>query len=166
MIKRDWRFTEDGDIELGSPRGNMAGELLYVNRFGEESIDPAEGQLIRDVALHVQENVTKQTIRNRLKTDAPDWFHHPKMGGNLSDLIGEPNTRATGEKGVQLIKEAISYASYINVDKINVRPVPVSSATILFYIEIKDSTELNLEYPVLFDLDHGILSEYRVEEGE
>jgi phage baseplate assembly protein W len=114
----------------------------------------------------VQENVTKQTIRNRLKTDAPDWFHHPKMGGNLSDLIGEPNTRATGEKGVQLIKEAISYASYINIDKINVRPVPVSSATILFYIEIKDSTELNLEYPVLFDLDHGILSEYKVVEGE
>lgn len=162
MIRRDWRFTPDGDIELGSPQMNTEGQFIYVNRFGDISTDASEGEPVRDIALHSQKNVIKQVLRNRLLTDAPDWLHHPDMGGNLSDLVGEPNTRATGQKGADLIKSAITYQSYINPDSVNVRPVPVNNTTILFYIELKDDTGFDLEYPVLFDLEHGVLSEYQI----
>ena len=162
MIRRDFRFSEDGDIQLGAPRTNTAGEILYVDAFGEESTDPSSGQMIRDIALHVEENVLKQTSRNRLKTDAPDWFHHPLLGGNLSDLIGESNTRATGEKGVQLIIDALTYEDYFSLDQLNVRAVPVNASTILFYVEVKETTDIGMEYPVLFDLDSGLMSEYKV----
>jgi phage baseplate assembly protein W len=166
MIKRDWRFSEDGDIELGSHKVNGEGNLIYVNRFGDISTDPAEGMPVRDIALHSQTNVIKQVLRNRLKTDSPDWFHHPEMGGNLSDLVGEPNTRATGQKGVELITNALSYDGYINTDNINVRPVPVSSSVILFLIELKNIEGFDMDYPVLFDLEQGVLTEYEVPKEE
>lgn len=160
-MQRDFRLTEDGDLQLGSPRVNEAGELLYINRFGEENTN-ADGELIRDFTLAVSMNSTKQVMSNRLRTDAPDWMHHPTMGGNLSDLVGEPNTRETGERGVALIKEALMYEEFISADVLNVRAVPVSPTTILFYIEIKEDNQIELTYPLLFNLEHGILSEYEV----
>jgi len=163
MIRKDWRFTEDGDIELGPPKTNDQGQLLYINRFGEVSTDPAEGgHLISDIPLFIDVDAMKQVVKNRIRTDAPDWMLHPKMGGNLSDLVGEPNTRATGEKGEALLREAILYQGFISSEALNVRAVPVNPETILFYIEIKEETEVPVAYPVLFNLEHGILSEYEV----
>ena len=166
MIRRDCRFSEEGDLELGSQKINSNGELLYINNFGVISTDPSAGTPLRDIALHSQRNVIKQNLRGRLKTDNPDWFHHDEIGANLSDLIGEPNTKTTGLKGAEAIKASISYGNYIGIDNINVRPVPVNHSTILFYIELKDNSGLDIEYPVLFDLESGILTEYEIPKKE
>ena len=86
----------------------------------------------------------------------------PKMGGNLSDLAGEPNTRETANRGVALIMDAITYDNYINPNEISVRAVPVSATSILFYIELEDITGTEIEYPLMFDLEHGLLTEYEL----
>lgn len=162
MIRRDWRFSEEGDLELGSPRFNENGELIYVDIYGNISTDPAEGIPVQDIARHSERNVIKQVLRNRLLTDAPDWYHHPDMGGNLSDLTGEPNTRETANRGVALITNAIAYDNYINPSELSVRAVPISATSILFYIELEDITGTEVEYPLLLDLEHGLLTEYEL----
>ncbi|MFE7817778.1 hypothetical protein COJ01_16985 [Priestia megaterium] len=160
-MKVDFRFSSEGDLELGSPSFNDLGELLYVNPLGEVSTDSSEGELIRDIPLQVSYLSEKQVIINRLRTDNPDWLLHPEIGANLSDLVGLPNTRATGEKGRELIENSLTSDGFINISDLTVRPVPISSSEILFHITVKRNTT-DLVMPVLFDLSHGLLTEYEV----
>jgi hypothetical protein len=162
IIRRDFRMTDDGDLALGSERRDADGNILYVNRFGEESTDPSQGQTIRDMTVASQKNAIKQVLRNRLMTDAPDWYHYPDMGGNMSDLIGEPNTRATAQLGVDNIMKMITYDNYLSPSDVSVKPIPVDTTTILFYIELQKGNDVNMDYPVLFDLDTGLMSEYEL----
>ncbi|MEC3459872.1 hypothetical protein [Bacillus thuringiensis] len=103
----------------------------------------------------------KQVILNRLRTDNPDRFIHQDIGADLSELIGLPNTRETGELGKSLIEKSLTSDKFIPPSDLSVRPVPVSSSEILFYITVRrKATDLVL--PVLFNLEHGLLSEYEV----
>ena len=160
-MKVDFRFSPEGDLVLGAPSYNDFGELLYVDAAGEISTEEADGELIRDIAMQVSSLVDKQVIINRLKTDDPDWVLHPDIGSNLSDLIGLPNTRETGDLGVELIERSLCGDGYINETNLSVRPVPVSSEEILFYITVNFVTG-DLVLPILYNLEHGILSEYEV----
>lgn len=155
-------MTEEGDLIMGSPKTDEDGKLLYVDMFGDRTTDASRGTLIRDIPLHVAENAEKQVIHNRLKTDAPDWFLHPDIGGNLSELIGEPNTRATGDKGVEMIRQTLIYDGFVTENNLSVRAVPVDARTIIFYVEVKNDSEIETFYPLVFNLEHGILSEYEV----
>ncbi|PFB64451.1 hypothetical protein COK00_12255 [Bacillus cereus] len=160
-MKVDFRFTSEGDLELGSPSYNDFDELLYVDSVGNISTDSSEGLLIRDIPLQVSYLSEKQVILNRLRTDNPDWFIHKDIGADLSELIGLPNTRETGELGKSLIEKSLTSDKFILPSDLNVRPVPVSSSEILFYITVRRKAA-DLVMPVLFDLEHGLLSEYEV----
>ncbi|MFE4029156.1 hypothetical protein ACFX4N_23665 [Priestia sp. YIM B13551] len=160
-MKVDFRFSAEGDLELGSPSVNEDGELLYINSVGEISTDSSEGELIRDIPLQVSYLSEKQVILNRLRTDNPDWVLHPEIGPSLSDLIGMPNTRVTGLAGKEAIEKSLTYDGFISIDDLTVRPVPVTSNEILFYLTVKRKTT-DLVMPVLFDLTHGLLTEYEV----
>ncbi|TNP18937.1 hypothetical protein FHY73_14605 [Bacillus tropicus] len=160
-MKVDFRFTSEGDLELGSPSYNDFDELLYVDSVGNISTDSSEGLLIRDIPLQVSYLSEKQVILNRLRTDNPDWFIHKDIGADLSELIGLPNTRETGELGKSLIEKSLTSDKFILPSDLNVRPVPVSSSEILFYITVRRKAA-DLVVPVLFDLEHGLLSEYEV----
>ncbi|MES9681813.1 hypothetical protein ABWK22_02610 [Gottfriedia acidiceleris] len=160
-MKVDFRFTADGDLELGSPSFNEFGELLYINSIGEISTDDTDGEMIRDVPLQVSYLSEKQVIKNRLQTDNPDWLLHPEIGADLSELIGLPNTRETGELGKSLIEKSLTDDGFISKGDLDVRPVPVSSSEILFYLTVKRKAG-DLVMPVLFNLEHGLLTEYEV----
>lgn len=160
-MKVDFRFTEEGDLELGSPSFNEFGELLYVNPLGDVTTESTEGELIRDIPLQVSYLSEKQVIINRLKTDNPDWLLHKEIGGDLSELIGLPNTRQTGQIGRELIEKSLTSDGFIGLKDLIVRPVPISSSEILFHITLKRKTT-DLVIPVLFNLEHGLLREYEV----
>lgn len=160
-MKVDFRFTPEGDLEVGSPSVNDLGELLYVNLAGDVSTDSSEGELIRDIPLQVSYLSDKQVILNRLRTDNPDWVLHPDIGPSLSDLVGLPNVRETGDKGVAAIEESLTYDNFVAKNDLNVRAVPVSSTEILFHITVKRRTS-ELVLPVLLNLTHGLLTEYEV----
>ncbi|MEX3713570.1 hypothetical protein ABFV99_14295 [Cytobacillus horneckiae] len=160
-MKVDFRFSPEGDIELGSPAVNEFGELLYVDSAGEITTDSAEGNLIRDIPLQVSYLSEKQVILNRIKTDNPDWYLHSEIGADLSELIGLPNTRETGQKGREMIERCLTYDQFISPNSLSIRPVPVSPTEILFYISVSRKAS-DLVIPVLFDLTHGIINEYEV----
>ena len=157
----DWMFTEDGDLDLGAPKMDENGAILYKHYDGTIDTEPGEdGKEIRDLAYSRGFETEKQIIINRLKTDAPDWFHHPLMGGNLSDLIGEPNTRETGELGANLILAALTYRGLYNSGQLSVRPIPISAQEIMFMVTISRNYDTAIRVPIVFDLEHGVLSEY------
>ncbi|MGH1211616.1 hypothetical protein ACQVWG_00375 [Bacillus cereus] len=160
-MKVDFRFSSEGDLELGSPSYNDYDELLYIDSVGNISTDSSEGLLIRDIPLQVSYLSEKQVILNRLRTDNPDWFIHREIGADLSELIGLPNTRETGDLGKSLIEKSLTGDKFLLPGDLNVRPVPVNSSEILFYITVRRKIA-DLVIPVLFNLEHGLLSEYEV----
>ena len=162
-MRIDWAFSEEGDLVLSDPLVDDQGNVLYIHTDGTIDTEQGEdGKPIRDIGYSYGLEAEKQVIYNRLKTDAPDWYLHPLMGGNLSDLIGEPNRRETGEKGARLIMEALTYEGLYHPSQIDVRPVPVSPSEILFLITITGADGEFFHFPVVFDLNHGVLNFYEV----
>lgn len=160
-MKIDWGLTDDGDLQLGAPKLTEDGLKLY--KHGDGSIDTEigfDGRELRDVALSKGISAERQNIMSRLKTDSPDWFHHPNMGGNLSDLIGEPNTKRTGQRGAILIETALTYRGLYDINQVNVRPVPVSEKEIMFLVTISKYRKEPYQIPVVFNLEHGLLKIY------
>jgi hypothetical protein len=161
MAKIDWSFTEDGDIMLGEPQTDTDGKILYKHKDGSVDTEKGEdGKEIRDLDVSYDLDAEKQTIFNRLRTDSPDWYHYPTMGGNLTDLIGEPNTRETGNKGAALITAALTYGGLYSATQVNVRAVPISQNELLFLIEISKTLTGVFRLPLTFNLETGLMDEY------
>lgn len=163
MNQRDWEFTEDGDLMSGDPKTDIEGSIIYLHMDGTESTENDEGSKpIRDIGYVSSEDAELQIVRNRLRTDAPDWYHHPSMGGNMTDLIGEPNTRETGAVGAEHIFNALIYGNLYDRSQVTVRPVPISHTEILFMIEIEKFRE-TFRFPFIFSLEKGMLDYYEVQ---
>jgi len=164
MAKIDWAFSEDGDLVLGDPAVNESGEVLYKHLDGTIDTDKREdGKEHRDIGTVYDLEAEQQTIMNRLRTDSPDWYHHPSMGGNLTDLIGEPNTRETGQLGAQYITNALLYRGLYNISQISVRPIPISVDELLFMITIVKFNNDVLRLPLTFNLQSGLMDIYEPE---
>lgn len=161
-MKVDFRFTDEGDLELGSPEYDKFDQLLYVDSVGDTSTEPGDGELIRDIPLQVSYMSDKQVILNRLKTDNPDWLIHPEIGADLVELVGEPNTRETALKGVELIRNSLCNDGFLDWDDVEVKPVPISPSEILFYLKITFRSEV-MVLPILYDIEHGLMTQYEVE---
>ena len=162
MAKIDWGFTEDGDIELGEPRMDGQGLVLYKHLDGIVDTDKREdGKEIRDIGTVYDLDAEKQVIINRLRTDSPEWYHHPGMGGNLTDLIGEPNTKETGAIGARYIYKALTYGGLYNGIQLNIRPVPLSIEEIVFMIDIVRFDNEVVRLPLTFNLQTGLMDFYQ-----
>ena len=161
MVKIDWAMTEDGDLALGDPEINQQGEILYKHIDGTIDTDKGEdGKEFRDIGIAYDLEAEKQVVLNRIRTDAPDWFHHPAMGGNLTDLIGEPNTRETGLRGVAFIEKALTYKGLYHTTQLSVRPVPISPSEIVFLIDISKYNSPVFRLPLVFNLESGLMDIY------
>jgi hypothetical protein len=154
-------MTEEGDLVLGAPKFDEEGRLLYVKPNGEETADETEGALIRDVQMATNIFAEKQIIYNRLMSSKGDWFLYQNMGASLETLIGQPNTRETGQKGANMIIEALTYDSFLTESELRVRPVPLSATEILFYIEIIKA-DASFPIPLVLDLEIGVMRKYEV----
>lgn len=167
-MKIDFRMSEDGDLVLGEQLLNEQGELLYRDpaRLSGYTTEVTETTIpMRDMGVAYGDEVDMQLVRFRLKTDAPDYAVHPTLGGNLSDLIGEPNTRATMERGKALIYEALTYDKALSVDSVIVNGIPYEQDKILYMVRLVREGRQEVRIPLLFDLEVGILNEYEVEEA-
>jgi hypothetical protein len=83
------------------------------------------------------------------------------MGGNLTDLIGEPNTRDTANKGVAYIEDALTFNQLYDSSQVSVRPIPISQNEILFVIEISRLLTGVFRLPLIFNLETGLMDEYQ-----
>ncbi len=82
----------------------------------------------------------------RLMTSMMDFTLYPTLGADLEQLIGMPQTEATGEYGRQLILTALNREGRFNGLPIDVKAVPVSLQGIRFdiYITAGSRTEMLL----------------------
>lgn len=75
----------------------------------------------------------RQDISNRSRTQSGDWRSHPKIGGDLELLEGEPNSRETANKGVQQLLSTLTYDGRFAAGDVTVRAVPTSIYEIQYY---------------------------------
>jgi hypothetical protein len=162
MAKIDFSISEDGDLIPGAPKVDPEdNKILYyypdTDTVGKDNFrGSVEGKMICDMAYTTGRMAIKQIIMNRLKTDAPDWYHHPQMGGNLSDLIGEPNTSNTGNLGAQYIAGALTYGRMFAPEQIYVKATPISAEEIMFFITINIDDREPYRLPIVFNLNYGL----------
>jgi hypothetical protein len=161
MVKFDWAFTEDGDLSLGDPKKDEVGQTLYLHQDGSVDTDKREdGKEIRDLGVLEDIEAEKQIVFNRLRTDSPDWYHHPTMGGNLTDLIGEPNTQATANRGIAYITAALTYKNLYNNNQLSIRAVPIAVDKLVFMIDILKFGSKVTRLPLVFNLETGLMDFY------
>ncbi len=133
----------EGDIITTPCRVDDEGNKIYVDC----GIDDNGNQVLKemkDIALISDISWFKQVVYNRIKTQNPDWYHHPTIGANLEDLIGEQNTRANADIGSYNILKSLTYDGFINPKDANIRSVPVDSNNIIYFIRISNPYTITL----------------------
>ncbi|MEW6769997.1 MAG: hypothetical protein AB1330_01205 [Bacillota bacterium] len=91
----------------------------------------------------------------RIRTDAPDWFHHPSLGASLGDLYGEPNTQETASLGMARIKEALCFDGYFSPHEVSVEAVPDFDGVHFFVHIVSEDEERPLVYQVKVEFVPG-----------
>lgn len=138
------------DFKMSLPSNTSdGGDLVFTETYEDEN-----GELITDLAVASGEDEIAQLVYTVVRTQAPDFSLHPALGGNLEDLIGMPNIRATGEIGAQKIAAALSGLPLLANYTIDVKAAPASKEQILFLINVTNGTT-NYVFPVSFDLSRG-----------
>lgn len=161
VSKVDFGFSDEGDLVLGDQVVNQEGELLFIDEDNNvTTIESSSTKPLRDMSYAYGNHSEKIVIQNRLKTENPDWYLHPTIGADLSDIIGEPNTKEVGDRGAQLIKRALTYDGYYKQQEVQVRAVPVSLNELLFQVKIFKGIGQTKEWPILFNLETGIVNKY------
>lgn len=141
----------DVDLYMSKPSSdNQGGDLGLSAPMLDEN-----GEHVVDLALSYHKDVLKQIVYARVVTQAPDWFIHPKLGGNLEDLIGEPNTRSTAEAGINLINNALTYGDFLKDEEFIVKAIPVNREEVLFIIRVTGLAE-EVVIPIQFNYKYGM----------
>lgn len=134
---------------------------LFFGKNGDLALDPngdtsgTEGDLLYSF---------KQECYNRVRSEYKDWIIHPFLGASLSDLVGEPSSKANAEKGVEKIRGALTLGGFLTSNDINIKYIPVDNHTILYRVTIKIvPTTANkftdeVQVQVLLDFDNKIVS--------
>ncbi len=129
------------------------GDLVFTPIIEQE-----DGSVIGDLALVQGDEAIGQIMDNRIRTQAPEWKLHPDMGGNLTDLIGEPNSRATAEKGEQQIRQTVTFDNLLEDHTLIIKSIPTARDVITFIINAKkpNSTSSGITIVRQFDVNSGI----------
>lgn len=102
-----------------------------------------------DFALTEDYESARQDMTNRIRTQKGDWRSHPGIGSDLELLEGEKNTRETGERGEEQIREALTYDGRFLDQDLSIRAVPVSIEQIDFYtmVDTNDKEPIIIRTP-------------------
>ena len=91
--------------------------------------------------MKVETESLRQDVKNRMKTNNPDWYLHDGIGGDLEDLKGEKNTKETGEAGEDKITDSLLYGDRLNPQDFKIKGVPTAKNEITFYTFINTGAE-------------------------
>lgn len=122
------RYTEQ-DIRFYDKEKKVSGDFMIDETGDFQLTDPYES--------------VRQDVNNRLQTLTGDWRSHARIGSDLEVLEGEPNTRATGERGVRQIHQTLFYDQRVLPTDTTVRAVPIGMDAIHFFVTI-DTPEKEL----------------------
>lgn len=164
----DLKMDEEGDLVFGDQARDANETPLYYTRAmgsGEApqlTTDPEIGAVpVRPLQVVSGESSMLQLVRARLLTENPDWLLYPRVGADLSDLIGKRNTPLTAEEGRALILRALTYDGAFQARELTVEAIPVSRETLLFDIKILRRGSL-YRYALTLSLQMGITNFYEI----
>lgn len=100
----------------------------------------------------------EQTVRICIMTTNPDWYYD-KIGADLEDLLGLPNSRETAEKGKTKIMKAIMMTDVVDPEDIHIEAKPTNRNTITFLVFIRTD---HTDDPMAFRADMELGSDIQV----
>jgi len=93
-----------------------------------------------------------QSIRNEIativKSELLDWELDPTIGANLSDFMGEPNTREVGRQLEDRVETALVSAGVVYPEDVNARVVPIGTHRVLITITVLTIATVNNQLDV------------------
>ena len=105
----DLDFTWDGDLMI-SPTGDL--------------LDTSD-DLLRSI---------RNEIQSVLKSDLGDWREDPSIGADLSDFVGEPNSRQTAQNIQARVESALAQILFLS--DLSVRIIPVNIHQVLIMLSL------------------------------
>lgn len=78
----------------------------------------------------------RQEVQSIVKSEFGDWKAHPTFAANLSEYIGEPNTRTIGKAIEERVKSSIISHGVVKAEDLDVRVLPVHIHQMLILIKI------------------------------
>jgi hypothetical protein len=95
----------------------------------------------------------------RLRTNNPEWWHHPGIGAGLELHMGSPNTRNTANAIKADIESALQDPELVGSDRVSVEVVPVGASSVNVYINV-NTTSSSLELlKLVIDYNTGVVVE-------
>lgn len=165
-MRMDFQMTADGDLALGPQETDNEGRPLYFDS-GIASSVPSPEYNERSVPVRTMGTVygieaEMQTAWTRLRSETTSWALHETLGADLSDLIGEKNTRETAERGLRKIRDALARDGAFNDIDHEVNVFPYGRNELVFVLTVRQFGE-EIRLPLRLDLEVGILDRYEVE---
>jgi hypothetical protein len=131
--------------------GNFNDIDLFITKDGDLALN-TNG----DLALVKDINYVAQTVHNRLRSVAEDWFYD-KSGANIEEYIGLPNTEDNAIELAKQIGEALTKDRFCDSDDLAIIGKPVTASIV--YIGVYIKTEFQSK-PLGFILELDYLNEF------
>jgi hypothetical protein len=131
--------------------GNFRDVDLFISKDGDLLLN-SEG----DLAVVKDINYVAQTVHNRLRSIAEDWFYD-QSGANIEEFIGLPNTQENASALADQITNALIKDGFCDIDDLLVIGKPVSASMVSIGIFVKTEFESK---PVGFILEMDYLNEF------
>lgn len=122
------------------------GELIY-------------NHLIQDIDKVKDDDLTRQIAINRIKSVVGDWFN-TKIGANLEEYIGMPNTPSTSFNIMESIVDALTFDEFLEKSSIYQIPrLDRTNLSIKLFIK-KEFENEPIVIDVVIDMSSGVRVSY------
>lgn len=108
-----------------------------------------------DFSLSSGEECLRESVSVRIKTDIGEWGVFPRLGANLSTLIGRKNNRNSLDIGIFNIRSSLVYDNFIPFGSLSITGLPAGNV-IMFIVKIRASDRLDFSIAVRVNLESGI----------
>jgi hypothetical protein len=115
---KDLYLTESGDLRVG-PNGDLALTDDNFRHLGQQA--------------HI-----------RMMTNIGDHLLYPRLGADLQQLYGRPQSQATGEFGKRLIQNALEREGVFSGLNLTIKAVPTGPQAIRFDVFVRSNSGTRL----------------------
>lgn len=109
-----------------------------------------------DLKISDAKRTLEQNILFRALTDFADFYLHPNFGANLSELIGEPNTRKNAETGQENLFTVLTQDGLVDATDLKISAVPIEKHRLIYAIFVMTTAGELRVTPLIFNFNQGL----------
>tara|TARA_R110002020_G_scaffold268819_3_gene484129 strand:- start:79579 stop:80034 length:456 start_codon:yes stop_codon:yes gene_type:complete len=106
---------------------------LFFSFEGDFDVD--ESGDLRDTLYDPLRSI-RQQILTRVKSEKGDWQYQGSIGANLSNFVGEPNSRETGMAIKNAVRVALGQHALVDLNGVKIDVMPISRTMIALRVEV------------------------------